>query len=467
MKLTMKTKKEKCLLFLIFIIIISISIFLFSYGNDFYWHLKSGEYITKNHKIPFTDIFSWYASKNQLTWISHEWLFEIIIYLLFEALSKLGIFLYTLLTILFTAIIVWKQNKKIFLKSPFYTIIWAILGLLMFAGKVFPRPHLLSYLFLSLTVYFIYDTLKYKKSKQIYFAPLIGLLWANTHGGSSNLSYLIYGLVLIISPFPFKTKYLTNIKLDKLQKRKFLYAFISSIIVIFLNPQGGRLFLYPYLNMTYTKMLNCIEEWQSLSFSSIDGFFYFSIIISITILIIYSKKVHHLIDILLLIIFTILGIKSTRFIPYLFIIYSAIIPTYWGTTKIKIQLTPIFIFLISTIFYFYLFSNQKEKFNLISEDMIHYLKQDNITLYNSYDLGGYLIYKGIPVFIDGRADLYVETILCDVCEIEQGKNTKLLDKYPFNTFLVQNHSKIEFYLRNNPKYQLKLKDKENSLYILK
>ncbi|MDE5586898.1 MAG: hypothetical protein K2I72_00840, partial [Bacilli bacterium] len=77
-------KKEKWILFLIFTIIFCISIFLFSYGSDFYWHLKVGEYISSHHKIPFTDIFSWYGSNNHLPWISHEWLFEVFIYQFFH-----------------------------------------------------------------------------------------------------------------------------------------------------------------------------------------------------------------------------------------------------------------------------------------------------------------------------------------------------------------------------------------------
>ena len=40
--------------------------------------------------------------------------------------------------------------------------------------------------------------------------------------------------------------------------------------------------------------------------------------------------------------------------------------------------------------------------------------------------------KAIPVFIDSRADLYVNTILCDVCEIEKNQNYKLLEKYNFD-----------------------------------
>ena len=34
------------------------------------------------------------------------------------------------------------------------------------------------------------------------------------------------------------------------------------------------------------------------------------------------------------------------------------------------------------------------------------LEIDKIKLYNEYNYGSYLLYRGIPVFIDSRADLY-------------------------------------------------------------
>lgn len=89
--------KENKLLFFIFILIFMLSLFFFNYGNDFYWHIKVGEYIINNNKIPYIDIFSWYANSNSLSWISHEWLFEVIIYLYSIVFSKFGSFLYYLL----------------------------------------------------------------------------------------------------------------------------------------------------------------------------------------------------------------------------------------------------------------------------------------------------------------------------------------------------------------------------------
>lgn len=453
-------KKNKICLFLTFIIIIASSIFLFNYGNDFYWHLKVGEYMINNHTIPKDGIFSWYALNNGLIWISHEWLFEIIIYLFQILFSNYGSFVYVLIMMSMIAIMIWKLNAEKFLEKPFYTIGWALCGTLIFANKTLPRPHLFSFLFFTITIYFAKNILQNPKSKLIYIAPIISILWSNIHGGSSNLSYIIYFIFFLYSLI---------IKKQKKQSIKFLYACVFSLLSIIVNPHGLKMIIYPYINMTYTTMINCIGEWKNLNFFSIDGFFYTLFIISIIYTIIKNKNRINILDCVLLIIFTILGIKATRFMPYLFIISSSIIPNYWNKSRIKINILPILSF-VSIIFItinIYLVRHINQNFHKISNEMINYLKaEDNMILYNSYNLGGYLIYQGIPVFVDGRADMYIDSILSDVCQIEKGRNSSILKNYSFNTFLVENTSGAYIYLKNNSEYQLLLQDKNNSLFLL-
>ena len=43
---------------------------------DFYWHLKTGQYLVETRTIPTVDMFSW--SKFGSEWVTHEWLSEVI-----------------------------------------------------------------------------------------------------------------------------------------------------------------------------------------------------------------------------------------------------------------------------------------------------------------------------------------------------------------------------------------------------
>ena len=456
----MKNKKN-IILFLTFTFIIMCSIFLFSYGNDFYWHLKTGEYIINNNKIPHTGIFSYYAISNNLTWISHEWLFEVIIYLYQNLFSNYGTIIYIIFSLIILSFLLWKLNQENFIKYPFYTVIWAVVSMLILANKILPRPHLISYILFAVTILIAFQIQKGKSNKLIFLVPIISILWSNIHGGSSNLSYIIYGIFLLDS---IRRK-------DKELSKKYLTTLVLSLLFIVINPHGIKMIFYPYQNMTYKVMLSCIDEWQGLNIFSIDGIFYLLFIISIIYILFKNRKELSLLTILLISIFTLLAIKSTRFMPYLLIVSTSIIPNYFQISKFKIDIIPIFIFVVLVFIILTItivIPQANNSFKRISDDMIKYLKEkENLVLYNSYNLGGYLIYKDIPVFIDSRADIYINCNFSDVCQIEKGYQPNLLEKYNFNTLIIENKSGAYSYLKNNDNYELYMQDKNNSLFIRK
>lgn len=456
----MKNKKY-IILFLTFTFIIMCSIFLFNYGNDFYWHLKTGEYIINNNKIPHTGIFSYYAISNNLTWISHEWLFEVIIYLYQNLFSNYGASIYIIFSLIILSFLSWKLNQENFIKYPFYTVIWAVVSMLILANKILPRPHLISYILFAVTILIAFQIQKGKNNKIIFLVPIISILWSNIHGGSSNLSYIIYGIFLLDS---IRRK-------DKELSKKYLTTLVLSLLFIMINPHGIKMIFYPYQNMTYKVMLSCIDEWQRLNIFSIDGIFYLLFIISIIYILFKNRKELNLLTILLISIFTLLAIKSTRFMPYLLIVSTSIIPNYIQTSKFKIDIIPIFIFVVLVFIILTItivIPQVNNSFKRISDDMIQYLKEkENLVLYNSYNLGGYLIYKDISVFIDSRADIYINCNFSDVCQIEKGYQPNLLEKYNFNTLIIENKSGAYSYLKNNDNYELYMQDKNNSLFIKK
>ena len=451
-------------LILIFLLIFGLSIFFFSYGSDFYWHAKAGEYILKNKQIPFIDVFSWYGSTNNLHWISHEWLFEIIIYLFTLISPKYGPIIYIGIMNLLLGLTIYKLNEKQFITFPFYMMIWGLLSIIFFIGVMLPRPQLFSYLFFTLTILIVKNIIENENSKLFFTVPLITILWANIHGGSSNLGYTVYILVIIASILPIKSK----LNLTKKQLLALLCCFITSFLFIAINPHGIKMIIYPYQNITSSTMLNCINEWKGLNFLNIRNLGYTIFIIIVIFNIFKNYKKLSLLDLLLLFPFLIIGIKSIKLLPYFYIVSTYIIPNWWSNTKFKINLNVIIFFLIIAIIFVRLNIYKSNDFELVNDEMINYIKDNkDLKLYNSYDLGGYLIYKDINVFIDGRADMYLDTIFCDACKIEKGKNVKVINKYDFDMLIVLNGTKIKKYLKNNDNYTLVLSDKHNSLFVKK
>ena len=76
---------------LIFIFLLfALSLFmssLFQKESDYFWHISAGKYMFDNKLILTKDVFSWFL--NGTYWMSHEWGFDILIYI-FNILFVVG-----------------------------------------------------------------------------------------------------------------------------------------------------------------------------------------------------------------------------------------------------------------------------------------------------------------------------------------------------------------------------------------
>ena len=113
-----------------------------------------------------------------------------------------------------------------------------------------------------------------------------------------------------------------------------------------------------------------------------------------------------------------------------------------------------------------------------SEWMLDNLDVNNIKLYNEYNYGSYLLLKGIPVFIDSRADLYApefnkeegakngRDIFSDyinIASINLFYENKF-DEYDITHVIVYNNAKLNLFLSRNEKYQQLYKDNCFTIY---
>jgi len=98
--------------------------------------------------------------------------------------------------------------------------------------------------------------------------------------------------------------------------------------------------------------------------------------------------------------------------------------------------------------------------------MIENLDIENIRLYNEYNYGSYLLYRGIPVFIDSRADLYAPEFNGTVNEDEKRDifsdyiNTssigtyyeKIMEKYDITHLIMVKKAKLNMFVSRNEDY---------------
>ena len=458
--------------YVFYVLLFSLSLFCYCFFQlepDTLWHIKAGEYMY-HHGILKTDIFSW--TYQSYPWMSHEWLFEVVLYGLKKLFGNYYLFVYCFSSIFLLLFVLFQTNKKEYLKNIPFSLLWIFLSTIL-CVNIQGRPHLLSYLFVALTIYLCRDLYQHKDSKKIYFLPFLGIIWANIHGGSSNLVYLFPIIFLIAGLFQFQFKKIESSKISKLQIKRYIFVIVLCVIGLCINIHGFKMVLYPYQNMMNHLMISNISEWRSTSLSDPVHWLYFILLFVIVIVLLISKKKIQFLDFVLLLFCSVLGLKSIRFWFYTYLVLSYLIfyyieerktdkGTYLGIGILACTLLGLFVIRVDSL------KLQNYSYLLQEKDISFIKKEGPKRLFNMYDYGGDLIYHDILVFMDGRADFYSSYNYEDYLKISnfEWDSLSLIDKYQFDYFLVDRKYPISTYLENSHDYE-KIYSREDVLLYKK
>jgi len=217
-------RSKKKLLTIAFILLISFLILFLAKGsisgNDFWWHVKTGEYIVTNGVVPKTDPFSWYGIENNLEWTAHEWLSGVIFYTLYSNFGEIGVFITCVSLAIVMCSVLITMNRNYLPNKFIFSFIYIAVALLGLSSFFYGRPHMLSFFLLFTVLYCLYSFLDSKNKKLVWLIPLVTVLWANVHGGSSNLPYILIILAIFASAF--------NIKIGKIESKKLPFSDIKN-----------------------------------------------------------------------------------------------------------------------------------------------------------------------------------------------------------------------------------------------
>lgn len=461
--------KKWYLTILVFLVVLGLTLHT-NTSYDAWWHYKLGEYIVKNKEIPNTAIFSWYGLENNLTWISHEWLFAVIVY----GISKLFGFAFipifvAFVTSLLIALIVYCNFENI-KNSPLKIVLLVILCGMLLINATVGRPQV----FLNWLLVGLYAILRHeieKKDKLIFLIVPLTILWANIHGGSWILIPFFALLFFICDVFVTK-------EVEKKTTIKRVLALILSISAIFINPHGLQMYLYPFTNASDTTMLAYITEWQQLNLRSWTNLIFLILPVIYIFPVIFNKRTKDdVYDLLVFFALLAMTLISVRFSTQLTIMCFYLITKNnefkeekhkEKSYKIIIQILIIYLAYTGGINIKNTYENPYNLSMMPTEEIIETIKTSNVDrLYNPYDVGGYLIYNDIDTFIDGRADIYSRNNFKDyagitICEYEFEEK---LDKYDFDGFLVQKTENLYKYLSENNDFK-KINEDDNFAFFV-
>lgn len=453
---------------------------LFSDGRalndaDTFWHIAAGQRMLADKAILTQDVFSHTAAGKP--WTSHEWLAEIIMAAVhsFSGLPGVCIFFFLIASLSFWLLYIIVRQET----TEWFSLFFVALAFIFSSTHLLARPHIFTWLLGGLTFFILR-----KQSKYLYILPLITIFWANLHGGFI-LGIVLQGIFLVApfldSGFPFITKNLKDIL--KKQRASILTLFFS-ISAVGVNPFGYSLYLFPF-QVSGGVFAQAINEWlpPNLQREWLFRIFLLFIFFLLTQPIVGATWL----DRLFLVFFINAALVHQRHISiasYFLAPYLAKATQHWVNPffnffktknatnnhellKLSKWTGPIGIVFLTCVLLF--FSSQHfPKQKLFFEHLIpipekrfplgafEYLSKNRISdvIFNEYSWGGFSIYflgENLPVFIDGRADMYGEQIFGDYIKIVSLHKDliDILNKHKVNIIFYPTDSPLIRYLKTS------------------
>ncbi|MCW8917691.1 MAG: hypothetical protein OQL08_02600 [Gammaproteobacteria bacterium] len=291
-------------LFLI-IFFISVSAAIQGYVPDIYLHLTTGKHILATGELSHTDPFSF--TRYGEPWVMHEWLFQVFIYLLNE---KFGVIALQVISgaILTTTLYINKVNCRLVGASDVTAWISTIILFVTWLFFVGSRPHIFTYLFFTLSLFFILLHRHKGRTKPLYLIPLMMVPWVNIHGG------FIIGLVLVgyITLLSFIEDYVTTRRWKI--PRHLTIALILSLGTSLLSPYGMEQLFFPFQLMDQWVM-TFVPEWMPPDFSEWNYMLYAVISVIFVITSLWSRDKRAWFGLALALPFIAASFNSVRHIP--------------------------------------------------------------------------------------------------------------------------------------------------------
>ena len=215
--------------------------FLFNYGirpihdPDFWWHLKTGEFMVQNGGLLQSDPFNFtgdgVVSAIEAVILKGYWLWQIIAYGLFSLFGFNGIFLLNFLTIGAMAAVVILEMRRQGVEYPLAIFLLTIGFFFVSVTYALERPHVVSFLFAAILLTLFS---RVRDGGQFgWMLPLLMMVWANMHGG------FVVGDILLLC---FLVGAVMEYRQDLSRLRHIILWVGIGIGASLLNPNGALVF---------------------------------------------------------------------------------------------------------------------------------------------------------------------------------------------------------------------------------
>ena len=241
---------------------------LFADG-DTGWHIRTGEWILQHRAVPTHDLFSF--TKPHEAWFAWEWAWDVLFALIHRYWGLGGVAFVTVILLGLIAMLLYKLVLRTCRNEVlgFFAAALAICGTSI---HWLARPHLLSWVFFLLFLHIIRSA-EEGKTKVLGWLPLLTLFWVNIHG-----SFFLGVILLLLTAVGEATRafWVTGDSWRDVYTtcRPYLVCAIACSAVTFVNPYTWHLHQHIFQYLTDAKLLDNIQEYQSISFHAGQAVFF-------------------------------------------------------------------------------------------------------------------------------------------------------------------------------------------------
>lgn len=260
---------------LLFLVLVG-TLFLMGSGplidTDLWWHLGNGRYILA-HGVPSTDIYSYTAIGH--VWVVHEWLSDVLFYLLHQVAGLRGLLLMAGVVIAVAGWLIYRLLRRGGLGNN-SAVILALLLALATSPSWGARPQIINLLFTAVLCEVL---LRYRQRPGRWILLLVPffLLWANLHSGylvgiGLMTLYLVGEAVQSRWPPAAAGRIAGLGVLGRADLVRASGVALLGLCAGFLTPATYRTVLFPLGTLSSTRIQSLIVEWSSPDFhTSIGG----------------------------------------------------------------------------------------------------------------------------------------------------------------------------------------------------
>ncbi len=435
--------------------------------QDFWWHMAVGRDIVTSGHIPAVDTYSYTRLGEPYPSYNVFWLMEVVIYEIYQAGGPILILILESLVVTAAyALLVWGSYRLChnWRAAAFGALFAAALGF----GNWNVRPQSITYLYGALILLAIYESrLTLKKGWLVVF-PIVMTIWVNSHG-SYPIGLAFIGCWLAEECW---SVLVGLVRRQGWQLKGLILpgsAMILGALACLINPKGLWTLTYLQTMAGNTVVQNYILEWMPPNFNSLEGILFYAGLMGSAVLLAVSPRRPKVFQIMLFLIFGVLGLKYVRGIIWFGIAMAGVVADHLAAIFEKNNLLTdttqapkpsarrlnlIFLGLLVVLAFFSLpwfkslFPFTHQKSGLISVetpiDATQYILDQKLpgNLFHDMAFGSYLMWAAQPeykVFVDSRVELYPIEIWNDYLAISEGQCNwqELLDHYGVKTLMLE------------------------------